>query len=105
MEERFLVHIYFQFVVMHTQRIWRKSIENANRTSHKEITRDFPGGPMVKNTPANGGDIASIPDREDPTCHTATKTMHHNYSACALEPMVHNMRSHCSEKPGQHNEE
>ena len=105
MEERLLVHIYFQFVVMHTQRIWRKSIENVNKTSHKEITGDFPGGPMVKNTPANGEDIGSIPDWKDPTCHIATKPMHHNYSACALEPMLHNMRSHHSEKPGQHNEE
>ena len=23
---------------------------------------DFPDGPMVKNTPANGGDMGSIPD-------------------------------------------
>ena len=28
--------------------------------------------------------------REDPTCHGATKPMHHNYWACALEPASHN---------------
>ena len=62
---------------------------------------------------------------EDPTCHGATKPMHHNYWACALEPASHNYwahvpqllkpmrlepvlrnkRSHCNEKPVHHNEE
>ena len=28
--------------------------------------------------------------QEDPTCHGATKPMHHNYRACALEPVSHN---------------
>ena len=28
--------------------------------------------------------------REDPTCRGATKPMHHNYRACALEPSSHN---------------
>ena len=27
---------------------------------------------------------------EDPTCHGATKLVHHNYWACALEPTSHN---------------
>ena len=27
---------------------------------------------------------------EDPTCHGATKPVHHNYWACALEPASHN---------------
>ena len=48
---------------------------------------------MVKNTPANGGDIGSVPDREDPTGHIEIKPMHHNYLACALEPMLHNMEA------------
>ena len=26
---------------------------------------------------------------EDPTCRGATKPMHHNYGACALEPASH----------------
>ena len=62
---------------------------------------------------------------EDPTCRRATKPMHHNYWACALEPASHNYwacvpqllkparlepvllnkRSHCNEKPVHHNEE
>ena len=63
--------------------------------------------------------------REDPTCRGATKPMHHNYWACALEPASHNYwasvpqllkpahlepvlrntRSHHSEKPKHLNEE
>ena len=31
---------------------------------------------------------------EDPTCHGATKPMHHNYWACALEPVSHNYWAH-----------
>ena len=27
---------------------------------------------------------------EDPTCHGATKPVHHNYRACTLEPVSHN---------------
>ena len=63
--------------------------------------------------------------REDPTCHRATKPMCHNYWACALEPashnywahvpqllkpmhrepVLHNKRSHCNEKPTHRSEE
>ena len=63
--------------------------------------------------------------REDPTCRRATKPVHHNYWAWALEPTSHNYlahvpqllktlclepvlrnkRSHCNEKPVHHNEE
>ena len=62
---------------------------------------------------------------EDPTCHRATKPLHHSYWACALEPTNHNYwaqvpqllkharlepvlrnkRSHHNEKPVHHNEE
>ena len=63
--------------------------------------------------------------QEDPTCHGATKPVHHNYWACALEPASHNYwahapqllkptrlepvlrnkRSHRNEKPAHCNEE
>ena len=63
--------------------------------------------------------------REDPTCRRATKPAHHNYWACALgpvchnywahmlqllksvclEPVLHNKRSHRSEKPGHRNKD
>ena len=80
----------------------------------------FPGSPVVKNPPANAGDTGSIlgpgrshTPREDPTCHGATKPVHHNYWAhmlqllnpVCLEPMLHNKRSRCNEKPMHLNEE
>ena len=49
--------------------------------------------------------------QEDPTCHGATKSVSHNYWACAIETGIHNCwslcalqpvlhkRSHCKEKP------
>ena len=50
--------------------------------------------------------------QEDPTCRGATKPVHHNYWACALEPLcrnywspwalepvLHNKRSRCGGKP------
>ena len=46
----------------------------------------FPGGSVVKNPPANAGDMGSISDPEDPTCRGANKPMRRNYQACALEP-------------------
>ena len=41
--------------------------------------RDFPGGAVVKNPPANAGDTGSILGPGNPTCHGAMKPMHHNY--------------------------
>ena len=43
--------------------------------------------------------------QEDPTCRGATEPVHHNYWACALEPVLHNKRSHCNEKLAHRNEE
>ena len=61
---------------------------------------------------------------EDPTCHGATKPVHHHYWACALPPVSHNYwarvpqllkpvrlepmlhkRNHHNEKPAHHNKE
>ena len=39
---------------------------------------DFPGGPVVKNTPANAGNMCSISALGDPTGHGATKPVHQN---------------------------
>ena len=35
---------------------------------------------------------------EDPTCCRATNPMRYNYSACPLEPVLHNKRSHQNKK-------
>ena len=32
--------------------------------------------------------------QEDPTCHGATKPVHHNYWACDLEPQSNNYWAH-----------
>ena len=79
----------------------------------------FPGGSVVKNQLISAGDMGSIPGLESSTYNGATKPVHHNYWACALdprsynywaqvpqwlksttlEPMLHNKRSHHNEKP------
>ena len=43
------------------------------------MCRDFSGGAVVKNPPANAGDTDSSLLWEDPTCRRATKPMRHNY--------------------------
>ena len=51
--------------------------------------------------------------QEDPTCHWATKPVHHNYwvhvpqllKPMCLEPMLCNKRSHPNDKPTHHNKE
>ena len=39
---------------------------------------DFPGGPVVKNSPTNAGDLGSVPGwgTKEPTSHRATKPEH-----------------------------
>ena len=103
-----------------------ENYKNNQKTFNKmEISRDFPGGTVVKNPPANAGDMGSSLIQEDPTCCGATKPVHHNYWACALEPashnywacmpqllkpahlepMLRNKRSHHNENSAHHNEE
>ena len=43
--------------------------------------------------------------QEDPTCCGATKSVSHNYWACALEPVLRNKRSQRNKKPTHRNEE
>ena len=53
----------------------------------------FPGGSVVKNPPANAGDMVRSLVWEDPTMPQSNQAMDHNYCACALEPRSHNHRS------------
>ena len=75
----------------------------------KGLVLYFPGGPLVKNSPANAGNTSPIPGL-DCTCLGATKPMYHNYwahtpeaTSCnywslhTLEPMLHKTRRHHSE--------
>jgi len=50
-------------------------ISNASRN----IFRDFPGVPVVKNPPANAGTWVQFLVWGDATCHRAAKLMCHNY--------------------------
>ena len=64
------------------------------------ISRDFPGGTVVKNPPANAGDTGSALVWEDPTCREATKPcVPQLLKPVCLEPVLRNKRSHHNEKP------
>ena len=67
------------------------------------LISDFPGGPVVKNLPANKETQVQPLVQKDFTCHRATKPVNHNYWACALEFMLQKERSHLSEKPMHRN--
>ena len=47
---------------------------------------DFPGGPVVNNSPSSVGDVSSIPGRgtKIPYAVGATKPTCHNQRACVL---------------------
>ena len=47
--------------------------------------QDFPGGPVVRNVPANAGDKGLIPVWEDSICQGAAKLIDHKYWASALD--------------------
>ena len=52
----------------------------------KYLLLDFPGGPLIKNPPANTGDMGSIPGLGRYHIHRATKPVHHNYKTEAWAP-------------------
>ena len=64
---------------------------------------DFPGGPVVKNLPANAGDVGAIPGMgryHMPLLIPYSRGWEPQLlSPHALEPVLHNERSYCSEKP------
>ena len=66
---------------------------------------DFPASTVVKNPPANAGDMDSIPGSE--RFHRATKPMRHNYWAHILQSPCSaigtTMRSHHNKKLTSHN--
>ena len=62
--------------------------------------QDFPGGIVDRSPPANTGDMGLIPG-------PGRFHMPQSYWARVPqpEPMLHNKRGHCNEKPVNHNEE
>ena len=59
---------------MSSQRVHYEHMSSPYAPLRKQ-KRDFPGGAVVKNPPANAGALV----QEDPTCCRATKPVHHNY--------------------------
>ena len=68
----------------------------------EETKLDFPGGPVVKNLPANVGYMGLIPGpRKIPhdaeqlisLCAATTELMCHSWSPCTLESLFHNKRA------------
>ena len=53
----------------------------------KHVFSDFPGGPVVKNPPANEGDTGSIPGLGRSYMLPATKPMCRSYWAHVLQPL------------------
>ena len=43
-------------------------VDSMRNDKTKQTLRDFPGGAVVKNLPANAGDMGLSLVREDPTC-------------------------------------
>ena len=74
------------------------------RSKKEKKASGFPGGPVVKNWPANGGDMGSIPDLETKIPHTMGQlsSCAHLLKPLQLDPVLHK-RSHSSEKPARHN--
>ena len=61
-----------------THRLYFSPPEVIQTQGFKHHLEDFAGGPVVKNSLANAGDVSSIPVQEDPTCHGATKPVDHS---------------------------
>ena len=83
-----------------------------------ELSWDFPGDAMVKNLPASAGDTGSSPSpgrshmpRSNYARAPQLLSLHSRarepqlLKPAHLEPVLRNKRSHCNEKPAQHNEE
>ena len=62
-------------------------------------TRSFPGGPVVKNSPANAGARVRSLVWEASTCHRGTKPVCPSYGACTPRAWVLQQEKPHSEKP------
>ena len=55
------------------------SAPEPKQAASERDTRDFLGGPVVRNPPANAGDTDLIPVQEDSACRGAINPVHHSY--------------------------
>ena len=83
----FLICVYFivsEFLFW-LKKIFKTSLVN---TSGASLVAQW----LRIHLPMQGTQVRALV-REKPTCHGATKPVHHNYWVCALEPTSHNYRS------------
>ena len=81
----------------------------------KDNLRDFAAGTVDENRPANTGDTGFIPGLRrfhvlwsKQACvpqllSLSSRALELQLKPARLEPMLHNKRGHCSEKPAHHN--
>ena len=57
----------------------KKMLKEVKKIMGKKLnkTRDFPGGPVVKNLPSNAGDVGSIPGRGTKIPHAVGQLSSH----------------------------
>ena len=67
------------------------------------ISKNFPGGQVIKNPPPKQGTQVPSQVQEDFTCLGATKAMYQMTEAYPLEPVFYK-RSHYTEKPNHCNQ-
>ena len=71
----------------------------------KKQNRDFPGGAVVKNPPANAGDTGSNPGpRRSHMLRSNKAHVPQLLKPAHLEPVLRNKRSHHNEKHAHRNE-
>ena len=80
---------------------WHPNTEQSGNSQvfKMNISKGFPSGSVVKNLPANAGDMRSIPSLRRPHMPQRNKPVCQNYWPCVLEPVLCNKRRHCVEKP------
>ena len=66
-------------VAINLQFVKKKKKNAVSAKFNKMKCKDVLDGPVVKNLPASVEDMGSMPGPGDPTCHVATKPVHHNY--------------------------
>ena len=88
------------------------------KTETKTLVLGFPGGAVVKNLPANAGDVGSSPGpgrshmlRSNEAHAPQLLSLHSRahepqlWKPACLEPMLRNKKSHRNEKPAHGNED
>ena len=81
-----------------------RTVQNLKLQCYEIFIQNYPTGIGIRLPclPIKETRVQSLVQK-DPTCLGTTKPRCHNYWACALEPMLHNERSHDNEKPAHHN--